>query len=83
MSNPSAYTVVTQNITTFTKQNFHLGDYYLVIRNDSSSTGNGTRVESTYQFMGEEMLPLRQRTLTGNELTSLPYMTYVDEYFLE
>lgn len=45
LGNPQAYQEVTKALTTFTKQNFFLGDYYMVIRNDSSSTGNGTKVE--------------------------------------
>lgn len=50
--NPTAYNEVTQNMNSFTQQNYYLGDYYWIIRNDSSSTGNGTAVESTYQFVG-------------------------------
>jgi len=53
-------------MTVFTKENFYLGDYYWVIRNDTGSTGNGTKVESTYQFLGEEVIPLRQRTLSAS-----------------
>jgi len=54
--------------------NYFLGDYYLVIRNANT--------ESTYQFIGSELIPLRFRNLTASELASNLYMTYIDEYFL-
>jgi hypothetical protein len=83
LGNPSSYLDVIKSVTTYTKQNFYFGDYYWVVRNDTSSSGAGTKVESTYQFLGDEVLPLRQRNLAANELTSSPYMTYIDDYFLE
>ena len=39
--------------------------------------------ESTYQFMGEELIPLRFRDLTAEELVSSIYMTYVDDFFFK
>ena len=42
--NPSSYSTAVAGVNTFTRSNFHLGDYYLTVR--SSTT------ESTYQFIG-------------------------------
>lgn len=72
--NPLSFSQSKGNIATFTMTNFNLGDYYLVIRNGS--------IESTYQFIGEELIPLRTRTLQSWETNTAFYMTYVDDYFL-
>ena len=68
--NPSSYSQSKGNMASFTMTTFSLGDYYLVIRNNT--------IESTYQFIGEELSPLRVRTLQSWEMNTAIYMTYVD-----
>ena len=75
MSNSAGYLSTTQNIASFSMTNYFIGDYFMVIRNGVS--------ESTYQFMGEELIPLRFRDLTAEELASTIYMTYVDDFFFK
>ena len=75
VSNSAGYLSTTQNIASFTMTNYFIGDYFMVIRNGVT--------ESTYQFMGEELIPLRFRDLTAEELVSSIYMTYVDDFFFK
>ena len=54
MKNPSNYLTTTSFMSSFASDNFFLGDYYLVVRNNSGSShaNASAAVEATYQFMG-------------------------------
>ena len=82
LANPTSYLEVIASVTTFDKKNYQLGDYFLVVRNDTGGTGTGTDIEATFQFLGEEVIPLRNRDIAATELASTIYMTYVDDYFI-
>lgn len=66
----------------FEPNNYFLGDYYLVIRNESAinATANASSVagENTFQFMGERMIPLRYRELPEAEISNTCYKTIID-----
>jgi hypothetical protein len=44
MTNSVPYLETIMSVTVFNSRNYFLGDYYLVVRNDSSSTGAGTKM---------------------------------------
>jgi len=47
------YLETTYSISSFTKSNYFLGDYYLIIRNDSSPINATLKyIEEAYQFVG-------------------------------
>ncbi len=79
------FLTTTSYIPAYTSGNYFLGDYYLIVRNDSgiNITVNTTSLggESTYQFMGDKIYPLRYRGLKQSEIDSRCYKTLIDDYF--
>lgn len=70
----------TAAISAFTDSNYHLGENYLAIRNDVSSSNNLTFHESAYQFFGPYLMYMRSRTLSPSEVTNNRKI-YVDDYY--
>jgi len=74
------YIETTRNIQTFTRANHHLGDYYLVVRNESGLTAEPTAlaVEQAYQFVGDSIMLLRKRDISAAEITIGCYRIKID-----
>ena len=54
------------------------GDFYFVVRNDSASPiANTYLVEEAYQFVGNQIIYLRNRILTSNDTTNF-FKIYID-----
>jgi hypothetical protein len=78
------FLTTTSQMNAFTNANYFLGDYYLIIRNDSSiqTPNSGTYVEEAYSFMGETLIYLRTRNLLASEVGKC-FRTYIDDFFLD
>jgi len=66
-NNLNQYLQTRGNIQYFSKNNFALGEYYLVIRNDTSAQANRA-FEFSYQFVGDKLMVLRHRLLSLEEI---------------
>jgi hypothetical protein len=77
------YQTTVQNLRPDNKD-FYFGDIYYVIRNASAGNASGqpniSFVEEAYQFVGSQVVYLRNRLLNGKELTDFKRM-WVDTTF--
>ena len=70
---PTVFEETVAHLTDFAETNYFLGDYYMVVRNESGLAVNPalTAVEQGYQFVGDTIIALRTRELEAAEQSGL------------
>jgi hypothetical protein len=80
---PARILATTRNIPPGNRD-FCFGDNYYIIRNGSAVNGSDPSpqfaAEEAYQFVGDQIVFLRNRNLTGKELTDYR-RTFIDTYY--
>lgn len=82
--NEGSYEIATMNLPSLGANSFFLGDYYMLVRNQSGLNNISTVAgESTFQFMGDTVIPLRYRELPTAEAATSCLMGLIDASLLE